>query len=418
MKRIDVPYKQSKISVEIPERHLGGVIEPNEVPAAATAAHQLVLDALRDSVDTPDFDTFMASGRKLLVIVNDGTRPTPTKTVLESMKGLLAAHDVEFIVATGVHRAPTEQEYRFIFGDTYEEFADRVHVHDARVYDQMQYIGTSSAGTELWLHKRVVSAEKILVIGSVEPHYFAGYTGGRKAFLPGTAAYRSIEQNHKLALSAKAKTLALEGNPVHEDMMDAVALIDIPVFSIMTVLDKHQQIHSVFAGSLEGAFHAAITSADSIFVADIPEKVDVVVSVARYPMDVDLYQAQKAIENGKLALKEGGTLLLVASCREGVGEKAFLDLLSSSDTPETVLDTIAKGYRLGYHKAAKLAEIYRWATVGALTELDDRLLESIFIKPVHDLQYALDAAIERYGSECKVLFLTDGTVTVPRIANT
>jgi len=230
MKRIDIPYGQSLITVEIPEQNLAAVIEPNEVPSADTAALQLVLGALRDPVDEPDFDTFMASDGKLLVIVNDGTRPTPTKTVLESMKDLLAAHDVKFIIATGVHRPPTEQEYRFIFGDTYEKFASRIHVHDARVADQMQYLGTSRAGTELWLNKTVISAEKILVIGSVEPHYFAGYTGGRKAFLPGTAAYRSIEQNHKLALSPRAKALALEGNPVHEDMMDAVALIDIPVF--------------------------------------------------------------------------------------------------------------------------------------------------------------------------------------------
>ncbi len=414
---VQVPYRQADIAVQVARSRIAGIIEPNDVPSADDPVGA-VAQALKHPAGGPqacDYATFMAQPGTLLVIVNDGTRPTPTKTVLQAIGADLEACQAEFIIATGVHRGPTPEEYRFIFGDFYEVFKDRIHVHDARQSEQMRYLGTTSGGTRLLLNRRVVEAGKLLVIGSVEPHYFAGYTGGRKAFLPGTAAYESIEHNHRLALSQAARALALQGNPVHEDMMEAMQALTIPTYTIMTVLDKHQHIHSVYSGGLSAAFDAAIAAADAIFVADIEHKADVVVAVSRYPMDVDLYQAQKAIDNGKLALKEGGTLILVASCREGVGEQAFITLLSSCDTAQAVMESIAAGYKLGYHKAAKMAEVFQWATVEALTDLDDALLESIFIHPVHDLQLALDAALDRHGPDSRVLFLLDGSVTVPRV---
>ncbi len=409
---VSIPYNRDTLVVSLDDAHLLGVIEPNEVENPKS------LQELTAKILTPEFYEFLKLPGTLLVIVNDGTRPTPTRFVLSSIERELVEAHAEFIIATGVHRAPTKEEYDFIFGDTYETFKNRIFVHDARRAEEMEYIGTSSNGTKLLLNKRVVGAGKILVIGSVEPHYFAGYTGGRKAFLPGTAAFSSIEQNHKLALSPKATSLALVGNPVHEDMMDAVTLIKNPVFSFMTVLDKDQQLSGIFSGSLSDSFQAAIESANSVFVTDISQKADVVVTVARYPMDVDLYQAQKAMDNAKLALKEGGTMILVAACREGVGEQSFSHLLSSSDTPEEVLLSIDKEYKLGYHKAAKMAEIFSWATVEIVSVLDEMLLESLFFKPIHNLQQALDDAICRHGKgevPAKVIFLLDGCVNVPHV---
>ncbi|MDY0287193.1 MAG: nickel-dependent lactate racemase [Sphaerochaeta sp.] len=409
---VAIPYNKGTFVVSLSDTHLLGIVEPNEVENPKSQQELLA------TINTPEFHEFLAFPGSLLVIINDGTRPTPTRLLLSAIKGELLEANAKFIIATGAHRGPTEEEYEFIFGSTYEVFKDRVFVHDARCDEAMVYIGTSSNGTKLLLNQLVVNAGKILVIGSVEPHYFAGYTGGRKAFLPGTAAYVSIEQNHKLALSSEATSLALVGNPVHEDMMDAVSLIKTPVYSFMTVLDKNHQLAGLFSGSLSDSFQAAIDSANSVFVTEISQKADIVVTVARYPMDVDLYQAQKAMDNAKLALKDGGTMILIAACREGVGDQAFSNLLSSSDTPEKVLESISREYKLGYHKAAKMAEVFSWATVEILSVLDDKLLESLFFKPIHDLQQALDVAISRHGSvdrPAKVLFLLDGCVNVPKV---
>ena len=411
---VDVYYNGGTIGVDLPGKNLLAVLEPND-RTSSSRPQELVKEALTHPEGSCSFDSFLGGKSSVLVIVNDGTRPTPTRYILDGIADRLDRIDVSFIVATGVHRGPTEDEYRFIFGDHYEHFRERIHVHDARDNAQMVHLGTSKNGTAMNVNRLAVEADAIIVIGSVEPHYFAGYTGGRKGILPGIASYETIEQNHKLALDEKAKALALEGNPVHEDMMDALKVIKTPIFSIMTVLDKYHGIYRVTAGGIHEAFYAAIEAANDIFVPQVAQKADVVVTVATYPMDVDLYQAQKAIDNAKLVLKPGGTMILVAACREGVGEKAYIDLLSTSPTPQEVLKRIRESYTLGYHKAGKMAEVFLHAEVMALTELPDALLRQIFITPVNSLQEALDNAIARAGEDAKVVFLTDGCVSVPSV---
>lgn len=413
--KVAVPYLRDTVEVNIPDERVLGVVEPNDL-RAERPARELVEAALQNPVGGKDFQGFIDGAQDLLIIVNDQTRPTPTRMVLQSLAPLLEKTDTEvsFIIATGVHRGPTEEEYRHIFGDQlFEAYLERIYAHDARK-DEMVYLGNSRAGTEMYVNKLGVEADRVLVIGSVEPHYFAGYTGGRKGFLPGIASYKTIEQNHKHALHPGAKALALEGNPVHEDMVDALNVVKKEIFAVMTVLDKNHSIYAVTAGDINESFYGAIDHADEIFVADVPQKADVVVTVAKYPMDIDLYQAQKAIDNAKLALAESGIMILVASCRDGIGEEAFVKLLSSADTPEGVLDEIKKGYKLGYHKAGKMAEIFQWAEVHAVTDLPDDLLTSLFIVPEHDLQRAIENALEKKGSDARVLFLLDGSVTVPR----
>lgn len=410
---IAVSYVRDEVKVKVPDHRVLGVVEPNDLKAKKPA-EELVSDALAHPAGGKDFETFIEGAKDLLVIVNDQTRPTPTRTVIEAIAPLLEKTETTFIIATGVHRGPTEEEYRHIFGDIlFEKYRDRIFAHDARK-DEMVYLGSSRAGTEMYVNKIGVEADRILVIGSVEPHYFAGYTGGRKGFLPGIASYRTIEQNHKHALHPDAKSLNLEGNPVHEDMIDALNVVKKEVFAVMTVLDKAHSIYAITAGDINDSFYGAINFADEIFVAEIPEKADVVVTVAKFPMDIDLYQAQKAIDNAKLALADDGIMILVASCRDGVGEEAFVKLLSSADTPGGVLEEIKRGYKLGYHKAGKMAEIFQWAEVHAVTDLPDDLLKSIFIVPEQNIQDAVEHALERKGPEAKVLFLLDGSVTVPR----
>ncbi|MCP4220919.1 MAG: nickel-dependent lactate racemase, partial [bacterium] len=362
------------------------------------------------------FDQFLSDADDVLFIVNDGTRPTPTAKVLDIIYDKIKNRNVRFIIATGMHRAPTEEEYHFIFGKHYQEFKDRIIVHDSKKDEDMVKIGTSKNGTEMWVNKHGYGAGKLVVIGSVEPHYFAGYTGGRKAFLPGIAGYKTIEQNHKYALNAAAKGMALENNPVHEDMIDALKTIeDKEIFSIQTVLDRERRIYGATAGHINDSFFAAIDKANEVFGVKLKEKADIVVSIAPYPMDVDLYQSQKAIDNGKLALKEGGILIMVSKCRTGIGPPTFSKLLACSDTPREALETIDKGFKLGYHKAAKMAEIATWAEMWGVTGLTDEEMRGVFLKPYHDVREAIQQALEQKGEDAKVLFLMEGSITVPMV---
>jgi len=411
---IQIPYGKSHIPVQIPDHNVLGVFHPNAVDIGSE--QDTVLQALEHPLDSPSFPDFLRDARDILIIVNDATRPTPTAKVLEIIHDQVQDVNANFIIATGNHRGPTEEEFNFIFGPLYESFRDRIHVHDASRDDEMVYLGSCKSGTEMYINRLGVEAHKLVVISSVEPHYFAGYTGGRKSFLPGIASYRTIEQNHKNAILPEARLMGLKGNPVHEDMIDALNVIrDKEIFSIQTVLDRERRIYAASAGDIHTSFEAAIEKANEVFAVKVPEKADIVVSVAPYPMDIDLYQSQKALETGKLALKEGGILIMVSKCRMGIGDRIFMDLLTSAGSAEAIMDRIAEGYVLGYHKAAKIAEINLWAEMWAKTDLPPQTIESVHMRPVDDLQEALDSALELKGKTAKVLVLLDGSITVPII---
>jgi nickel-dependent lactate racemase len=314
--KIDLPYGKEKIKVDISETY--EILIPNKVKIEDQ--DKLIEEALENPIGFESYDEFANNTNKLLVIVNDATRPTPTSKILGYLLPVLSSHpDVKFLVATGAHRAPTEEEYRFIFGDTYEVFRRKIYAHDARKNEDMTYLGKSKNGTEMYINKLVPEYNNVLVIGSVEPHYFAGYTGGRKSFLPGVASYKTIEMNHKLALSDKACSLALNGNPVNEDMVDAMNVLkNINVFSIQTVLTGDHQLYAVTAGDLHKSFDAAVEYSKQIFCIPLKQKGNIVLTAAPYPMDIDLYQSQKALDNGKHALEDDGVIILISKCRDGI----------------------------------------------------------------------------------------------------
>ncbi len=411
--RIEIPYgKDDLIPLEVPDGT--EIVYPNAVPVSDEG--DVLRSALENPVDSPGFSEFMEKCRNTLVIVNDATRPTPTARVLSLIWDDLRKVPHRFIVATGVHRPSTEEELRVIFGDLYDKVRDSVIMHDARREENMVHIGTSKSGTEMYVNKAGVEAEEFVIIGSVEPHYFAGYTGGRKAFLPGIASYRTIEQNHKYALRPESCALALDGNPVHDDMIDALRTIaEKPIFSIMTVLDGEHRIYAATAGHIHGSFYAAIDRANDVYCVPVSRRAEVVISVAPYPMDIDLYQSQKALDNGKLALVDDGILIMVSRCRDGVGEEAFLKLLASCDTPEATLRKLDEDYILGWHKAGKMAEIAVRCNMWGYTSLDGDVLESCFIKPCEDLQRAVDEALESKGPEAHMVVLMSGSMSVPKI---
>jgi nickel-dependent lactate racemase len=428
--KLAIPYLDKTFPLEFPDENLLAIAEPNEFSAAGSQE-----DILRYALNNPlgadssaggtGLAEFLRGGRRVLIIINDATRPTPTEAMLQALLPALEAagcgpEALTLLIATGAHRAPTEAEYRQILGGLHDKLRGRCVPHDSRNDADMVDLGSTRNGTPILLNKRLFEADRIIATGSVEPHYFAGFTGGRKAFLPGVAAYRTVETNHKQALSPAARALALEGNPVHEDMMDALPLIKAPVCSFMTVLDKEQGVAAASAGDLMASFYAAVDIARNIFCVTVPAKADIVVSVAKFPMDIDLYQSQKAIDNGAIALRDGGVLILVSSCRDGIGDEAYAKLLAQAASPHDAIEKIRAAYKLGYHKAAKMAEVSGRATVSAVTELPAQRLKSMFIEKAGSPQEALDralAALREKGSAIpKILIVPDGCVTVPEIA--
>ena len=201
--------------------------------------------------------------------------------------------------------------------------------------------------------------------------------------------------------------------------MEALKVLEVPdIFSIQLVLDasRWDHIYAAVAGNIHSSFVKAVKKATEVFVVEIQEKADIVAAIQQFPLDINLYQSQKSVENGIRALKHGGVLLLISRCWDGLGPKNYLYLLPLEGSPEAVLDRIKEGtYRLGDHKAAKYAEITRWASMWAICGVPDAILTKTFMKPYHDIQHAFDDAIREKGEDARILILMNGAVTVPTL---
>jgi len=413
---IDLTYGKKSIKVDIKQPY--EIIIPKKIKLKDEKV--ILKKAFEKPLNSESFEEFVSRSKRLLFIVNDGTRPTPTSKILDFLYPIISTHkDVNFIVATGSHRAPNEKEFRFIFGKYYEIYKEKIFVHDAKNEKNLRYYGKTSRGTEVSFNKLVHEIGNIVLINSVEPHYFAGYTGGRKSFLPGVASYKTIEMNHKFALSEDSCTLGLKGNPVHEDMVEAIKFLgDMRIFSIQIVLTPSGNIYQVTTGNLNDSFFKAIDYANEIFCVPLRKKGNIVITVAAPPGDIDLYQSQKTLENGKPALKEDGVIILVSQCPGGIGDKVFFDLLSRASEPSEVLGFLKNEYKLGYHKAAKIAELKMKSEIWAVTDLDETLVKKAMLKPYSNIQKAVDDAInliESKGEKPSIVVMPFGNLTVPKI---
>ncbi len=259
----------------------------------------------------------------------------------------------------------------------------------------------------------------MVLINSVEPHYFAGYTGGRKSLFPGLAGYDTVWANHRLSMETGSQHLMLKGNPVHEDLEESLVLgiAGRQIYSIQLVLDKDHRIGFASAGSLDRSFAEALAVADKQFVLELGQRYDVVVAVAPHPMDCNFYQTNKAIQSGALAVKPGGVLIVVSECPYGLGENQTLyDMLAASDSPADALARAERQeYKLGVQQATRIADIMERAEIWVVSSLKDDDVRAMFMTPYASVQAAVDAALARQGEAAQVLFLTEASITVPRV---
>ncbi|MFQ5910196.1 MAG: nickel-dependent lactate racemase [Thermoplasmata archaeon] len=413
MMEVEVPYGDGTLSARFPDYVSTSIIEPNEVPQKDEIG--LLKEAISNPVSCEPLSEFLGHPDKVLVVVNDATRQTPTSKALEGMDEALRDKKLEFLIATGSHRAPTESEIRSIFGTFYSRYRDCIQYHDSRESETIE-LGVTSRGTPVKINRMLFDFERVVLINSVEPHYFAGFTGGRKSILPGIASFETIEANHKFALEPRARTLSLEGNPVHEDMVEALGFLDsAKLFSTNLVLDGHRRISSVGAGDIDESFLEAVRYSRDIHSVQVERPADIVITVASPPSDLNLYQSQKALDNAKLVTKEGGTIVFITECREGIGKREFFDLIAAEKDPASVLGKIKSGYRLGWHKAAKMAEMLTQFEILAVSDLPPADIENLFMVPFSGLQSAVDHSLESLDEDVHALVMPMGELTVPRV---
>ena len=422
--RVTIPYGSHSLSVRIevpcevclprrnlrflsnpqqsvtPNRNLGFQPDLRHVltppPPPPLEDNDMIAQSLQNPQESESLETFLSPEHSLLVVLNDATRPSLTSLILQHLHPFLKDRPhTEFIIATGTHRPPTPPELDQIFGGLLSHYRDSIHVHDARDPEAHTLIGTTSFGTEVRIDTKVMDADRILVIGNIKPHYFAGFAGGRKSLIPGLCDFQTIEQNHSHALSEVSQSMILQGNPVAEDLDAGVRLLkDKPIFSIQTVMDLNHGPAGVFSGDLHSSFFTGTELAREVYSTPVQGKGNIVITANPFPMDINLYQAQHALENTMNAVEDGGIMILVSKCWNGVGNPAFLDLLDRVDSFSEVEQKISQeGYRLGDHKAYRMMRLLERVKVWMVSDLDPELVRRTKMRPFRDLQKAIDEAI-------------------------
>ncbi len=339
----------------------------------------------------------------MTLVVNDGTRPAVAGTLLARVAGLVRVERV--LVATGTHADVSPSMKDALLGGL---FADVPWTCNSMGGGPRVDLGTTSRGTRILVHPWVAGAGALLVIGSVEPHYFAGFTGGRKAFLPGCTAYSSTEANHWLACSEGSAPAVLEGNPVHEDMVEACALVeDGRVVIHACCVAVGGAIGFACAGSIASAFGECVRHARTSLCRTVDGTPDRLVLRPGGNLEGSLYQAMKAVYNWEPAVARGGVLLLDCPCREGLGAPHMEGVMRASMAPGSATPPAREDYRLGDHSITRLARIRGRARLAIRSWLPPRLVERLGMEPVDDL----DAWLESSGG--RVLFVEDAGSTVP-----
>lgn len=404
--------------VLVPEKNLVGILRAAAAEAPASEEAE-IRRALAEPIGSKMLREIVRPGEKIAIISSDVTRPMPTAKVMPALLDELYAagvkgEDITLVFALGSHRHQSDEEKRRLAG---ERAWAEIRCVDSDP-DDCVHLGVTKAGTPVDITRVVAQADRRICLGNVEYHYFAGYSGGAKAVMPGCSTRAAIQSNHSMMIRPEACAGNLKTNPVRADIEEAAALCGVD-FILNVVLGEHKEILRAAAGDVTAAHRALCAFLDTIYLKELPQAADIVlVSQGGAPKDLNLYQTQKALDNARHAVREGGIIILIGSCREGLGERVFEQWMTTSPSPESMIERIGRDFQLGGHKAAAIAMTLRKAKIFLISDLEDDFVRSIFLTPQPSAQAALDEAFRQLGAEAKVLAMPFGGSTLPRIIAT
>jgi len=386
-----------------------------------TAGDELDIPALlrracEQPIASPPLADFLRGAKNLLIVVNDATRATPTGVILEAIRDeLKTVPEVKIVVATGLHRAPTGEEYRAILGAAHNDFRAVCFAHNGHQLDELEWI--DGGQEKILINPALLGAERVLIINSVEPHFFAGYTGGRKSLLPGLAGYPSVEASHAGAVSELAAPLRVADNPVRRFIQRNTNFIDsVQVFAVQVVLDRFDKIAQAFAGNIDPAFSRACAGAYKFYTMPVERRYDIVLALVPSPLDINLYQTEKAWEHAKYALKPGGILICVSACHEGIGSEFYRQLAEKYPDFSRWLSLAEQPYEMGLHKLVRTARMRNQGELWLVSDLDSETVRRFWYEPKTSVQKAVDEALAIRGRDALILIVDDAALTVPVFA--
>ncbi|MGD8506660.1 MAG: nickel-dependent lactate racemase [Candidatus Bathyarchaeota archaeon] len=414
-----LPFGKTEVCARIPTRNFLGTIEPKEKPGVADPRVEIER-ALNEPFGTKKLSEITKAGDKAAIGVDDATRATPSYLIAppildELNKAGVKDEDITVIFGCGTHRSVTPEEMKTLVG---EETLERVQTmsHDCHAKD-LVYLGrTKTLGTKVYVNKVFAEADVKILTGDIGLHYFAGYGGGRKSVLPAISGIETIQHNHAAMLHPKARTGILEGNPVHEDMIEAARLAE-PDFILNILTNSKGELVRAFAGDLEKAHIEGVKLVDEMYKLPIERRAKiVVVSPGGHPHDIDLYQAYKGVDCALEAVKRGGVIVWIAECPEGHGNQVFYDWMAKFKEIKQMQTEIKRRFKIGGHKAYYLMKALQKVKIILVSTLPNYYAANVFkLKTAKAVNDALHNAFNIAGKDAKVWVMPHGNVTLPMV---
>ncbi len=419
--KIKVPYGDGFQEAVIPDDIPTQVICPPS-RQEVLPVEQMIREAMDCPIGTPPLEEMVKEGQKVTIVVNDHTRPGPSRAMAEEILRRLEKAGVEkgriqFVIATGSHRASTEKELEAMLG---EEICHsfKIHNHDCMSEDHV-YLGETMMGMPIWIDREVVEGGFLITTGLIAPHATAGFSGGRKSIVPGVAGIKTLHIHHSLPIRPFEPAMGyFEENPFHQAALEAARKVGVD-FIVNMVQDSHKQNIACVAGDLERAHNEGVAICRNVSSVKVEELADVViVSPGGSPRDHDLYQAQKALSVGEIFGKKGAcTFILCAKGDGGIGEGLFVSWLKEADNPEQVIKRFEEeGFNVGNNKAFMYARAMTKGKVMIVSDcLDPEELKEMMLCHAPSLQEAVDRVI-REKRPGRIAVLPAAVNLIPQVA--
>ena len=419
---VKIPYSKGFIEAQIDDARLVGVLESKAHHYKPEAGEQeLVKKALETPIGSPRLRDLVKGKNKIVIIASDHTRPVPSKIMapimLEEIRSGNPEADITFLIATGFHRPTTKEELIGKFGEKVVA-EEKIVVHNAFEPESMVNIGKLPSGGDIVINKLAVEADLLISEGFIEPHFFAGFSGGRKSVLPGVVSKVTVLANHnaQFIASDKARTGNLEGNPIHIDMLHAAKTAKLQ-FILNVVIDADKKIIKAFAGDLEKAHIEGTKFAGELAnVAAKPADI-AITSNGGYPLDQNIYQAVKGMSAAEATCRKGGVIIICAACNDGHGGEDFYEWFKKANSAQAVMDkimAIEPQHTLpDQWEAQILARILIDHTVIMVTDqCDHGMIKDMKMKVANTLPEAMEMAEAIVGKDASITVVPDGVSVI------
>jgi nickel-dependent lactate racemase len=405
--RVELPFGKKSIVLDVPDKNILDVIS-GESASPVLDEYKIITSALKDPIKSKRLREIAKGKKSACIIVSDITRPCPSYRFLpllvgELRKGGIEEKNILVVLGLGIHRGHSDYEKERIVG---EYIYNSIETIDSDAL-KSRLIGHTSKGTPVEIFERVLEYDLLIATGNIEYHYFAGYSGGAKAVMPGICSKDSIQSNHSMMLDERSSAGRFLDNPVREDIEEAGKLAGID-FIFNVIVSDEKKIIAAVAGKNNDAYLEGIKKYESIYSGEVGTAADIVItSQGGYPKDMNLYQSHKALENVKEIAADNGTIILLASCCEGFGNDTFKQWMTGRNDYNYLNEKISRKFVLGAHKAAAISKILTKKEILLYSDFSRKETENIGFKKIEDIQGYLDERVSQ-NNQIKITIVPKG----------